>query len=88
LKNNLFRKALTKTIWVKQRQEENKLEPVEVPPSQRLVYVVVFAIATVIALTMLEVAHMAFLGAWNTEIFAGIMSVVTFILGIFIGQKA
>jgi len=61
---------------------------VEVPPSQRVVYAVVFAIAAVVALTVLEVAHMAFLGAWNTEIFAGIMSVVSFILGVFIGQKA
>lgn len=51
-------------------------------------YAVVFAIAAVVALTVLEVAHMAFLGSWNTEIFAGIMSVVTFILGIFIGHTA
>jgi len=84
---NLFKKALTRTIWVQQNQE-NKLQPVEIPPSQGLVYAVVFAIAAIIALTVLEVAHMAFLGSWNTEIFAGIMSVVTFILGIFIGQKA
>jgi len=31
---------------------------------------------------------MAFLGSWNSEVFAGIMSVITFIIGIFIGQKA
>lgn len=84
---NLFKKALTKTIWV-QQNPESKLQPIEIPPSQGLVYAVVFAIAAIIALTVLEVAHMAFLGVWNTEIFAGIMSVVTFILGIFIGQKA
>jgi hypothetical protein len=84
---NLFKKALTKTIWVQQNQE-NKLQPIEIPPSQSVMYAVVFAIAAIIALTVLEVAHMAFLGSWNTEIFAGIMSVVTFILGIFIGQKA
>jgi len=84
---NLFKKALTKTVWVQQNQE-NKLQPVEIPPSQRVLYVVVFAIAAVIALTVLEVAHMAFLGSWNTEVFAGIMSVVTFILGIFIGHAA
>ena len=84
---NLFKKALTKTIWV-QQDRDNKLQPIEIPPSQGLVYAVVFAIAAILALTVLEVAHMAFLGSWNTEIFAGIMSVVTFILGIFIGQKA
>jgi len=84
---NPFKKALTRTIWIK-REQENKLQPIEVPPSQRVMYALVFAIAAIVALTVLEVAHMAFLGSWNTEIFAGIMSVVTFILGIFIGQKA
>jgi len=74
---------------VRQRQSgEDKIEPIEVPPSQRVVYAVVFAVAAIIALTLLEVVHMAFLGSWNTEIFAGIMSVVTFILGIFIGHTA
>jgi len=84
---NLFKKALTRTIWIQQGLE-NKLQPIEIPPSQSVMYAVVFAIAAIIALTVLEVAHMAFLGSWNTEIFVGIMSVVTFILGIFIGQKA
>jgi len=84
---NLFKKALSRTIWIKQGQED-KPELVEVPPSQGVVYAVVFAIAAIVALTSLEVAHMTFLGSWNTEIFAGIMSVVTFILGVFIGQKA
>jgi len=86
---NLFRKALTKTVYVKQGQEENSgVELVEVPPSQQLMYVVFFSIAALAALAALEVAHMAFLGGWNTEVFAGIMSVVTFVLGVFIGQKA
>ncbi len=89
---NLFRKALTKTVYVKQRQEQqqegSKVELVEVPPSQQLMFVVFFAIAALIALVALEIAHMAFLGGWNTEIFAGIMSIVTFVLGLFIGQKA
>ncbi len=86
---NLFRKALTKTVYVKQGQEENsEVELVEVPPSQQLMYVVFFSIAALVALAALEVAHMAFLGGWNTEVFAGIMSVVTFVLGVFIGQKS
>jgi len=84
---NLFRKALTRTVLIRQ-DGQDKLEPIEVPPSQGVVYAIVFAIAAIVALTVLEVAHMAFLGAWNTEIFAGIMSVVTFILGIFIGHNA
>jgi len=86
---SLFRKALTKTVYIKQGQEQDgKLELVEVPPSQQVMYVVFFSIAALIALAALEVAHRAFLGTWNTEVFAGIMSVVTFVLGVFIGQKA
>jgi len=84
---NPFKKALTRTVWIKQGQE-NKLEPIEITPSQAVVYALIFATAAIIALTVLEVAHMAFLDSWNTEIFAGIMSIVTFILGIFIGQTA
>jgi len=84
---NPLRKALSKTIWI-QQNPENKLQSIEVPPSQKVIYVVVFALAAIIALTVLEVVHMAFLGSWNTEIFAGIMSIVTFILGIFIGHNA
>jgi len=76
-------------VWVRQSSDDSsKLESVEIPPSQGVVYAVVFAVAAIIALTMLEVAHMTFLGTWNTEVFAGIMSVVTFVLGVFIGQKA
>jgi hypothetical protein len=86
---SLFRKALTRTIYVKQGQEEDsKLELVEVPPSQQIMYAIFFSVAALAALAALEVAHMAFLGSWNTEVFAGIMSVVTFVLGVFIGQKA
>jgi hypothetical protein len=51
-------------------------------------YAIFFSVAALAALAALEVAHMAFLGSWNTEVFAGIMSVVTFVLGVFIGQKA
>ena len=83
----LLRKMFTKQVWV-QEGPRKKLRRVEVPPSERLVYAVGFAIAAIAILTGLEVAHMAFLGSWNSEVFAGIMSVITFIIGIFIGQKA
>jgi len=83
----LLRRMFTKQVWV-QEGTRKKLRRVEVPPSERLVYAVVFAVAAIAILTGLEVAHMAFLGSWNSEVFAGIMSVVTFIIGIFIGQRA
>jgi len=35
-----------------------------------------------------QVAHMAFLHSWNGEIFVAISSLITFVSGIIIGQKA
>jgi len=40
-----------------------------------------------VCLSCLEVAHMAFLHSWNSEIFVAISSLVTFVSGIIIGQK-
>ena len=84
---HLLRKILSKHVWIREGPRK-KLRRVEVTPSEKLVYAVVFAVAAIAILTGLEVAHMAFLGSWNSEVFAGIMSVITFIIGIFIGQKA
>jgi hypothetical protein len=41
-----------------------------------------------LCLSVLEVAHMAFLGAWNSEVFAAITGLSGTITGIFVGQKA
>jgi len=61
---------------------------VEIPPSERLVYGVYFAAIALIGLVALEIAHMAFLGSWNSELFAAITLVVGTILGAFFGVKA
>ena len=58
-----------------------------IPPSQTLVYGVLAAIATLILLTLLEIAHMAFMGKFNVEIFATITLVVGTLLGTVFGQK-
>ena len=77
-------KLLTKKVMVKTGQ---KTKRVEVPPSQTLVYGVIAATATLVLLTVLEVAHIIFLGKFNTEIFATITLVVGTLLGTFFGQK-
>jgi len=61
---------------------------VEIPPSERLVYGVYFALAALIGLVALEMAHMALLGSWNSELFAAITLVIGTILGAFFGVKA
>ncbi|MCS7114538.1 MAG: hypothetical protein RMJ15_00490 [Nitrososphaerota archaeon] len=59
----------------------------EIPPSQRLVYGVKFALAMTLILSALEIAHMAFLGRWNSEIFAAITGLTGTVSGILIAQK-
>jgi len=81
-----IRSVFTKKVLV-QRGKGKKIERIEVPPSERLVYGIWFAIAALIGLTVLEVAHMAFLGSWNSEIFAAITSIIGAILGVFISQR-
>ena len=78
---NAIRRALTKTVRIKKRQAE-------MPPNEKLVYGMYFTIAALIGLIILEVAHMAFLGSWNSEIFAAITALIGTITGIFISQKA
>jgi len=78
--------ALTKTVWV-QKGKSKKLERIEVPPSERFVYGILFAIAALICLVIVEVAHMAFLGTWNSEIFSAITGLIGILSGIFISQK-
>jgi hypothetical protein len=40
-----------------------------------------------VCLSALEIAHMAFLGAWNSEVFAAITGLIGTISGILISQK-
>jgi hypothetical protein len=72
--------------WIKKaltRRVRNR----EVPPDPRLVYGVKFAVAMTLCLSALEVAHLAFTGKWNSEIFAAITGLTGTISGIIIAQK-
>jgi len=57
-------------------------------PNEKLVYAVKFAICIIVCLSGLEVAHMAFMRSWNSEIFAGITGLIGTVTGIILGQKA
>jgi len=59
----------------------------ENPPSELLVLTTIFSIVAIIALTILEIAHIIILGAWNMEIFASITGLIGTIAGILIGTK-
>jgi hypothetical protein len=77
-----IKKALTRTISIKGRRRE-----IEVPPSDRLLYGVYFAMAALTALTLLEATYMIVLHRFSSEIFATITLVIGTILGAFFGQK-
>jgi hypothetical protein len=78
---DFIKRALTRKRIQRGRMVQEK-------PDERLVYVVKFALGMTACLSGLEVAHMAFLHSWNAEIFVAISSLITFVSGIIIGQKA
>jgi hypothetical protein len=79
------------TDWIKQaltrRTTDKTVISEEVPPSDRLVLGVKFAIAFTFSLTALEIAHLALLRTWNSEVFAAITGLAGTITGILISQK-
>jgi hypothetical protein len=80
------------TDWIKKAltrraTDKTALAANEVPPSERLVLGVKFAIALTFSLTALEIAHLALLHTWNSEVFAAITGLAGTITGILIAQK-
>jgi len=82
-----IRKGFTRRIWIQQGARK-KLQRIDVPPSETLVYLVSFAIYAFIGLIVLEVVYMIYFGAWNSEIFSAITGLIGTISGIFISQRA
>jgi len=78
----IIKKALTRRI--KRRGQR----VIVIPPSEKLVLGVKFAIAMVACLSALEVAHMAFLGSWSSEIFAAITGLIGTVSGVLVSQHA
>lgn len=78
---NWIRESLTRVTM-------KRGKPVEVPPSKRLLYGVYVATGSLMSLVALEIAHLAFLGTWNSEIFAAITALIGTISGVFLSQKA
>ncbi len=64
-----------------------KLRVEETPPSECLVLLFKFSLIAVLALTALEIAHLVFLGCWNSEVFGAVTGLVGTVTGIIIGAK-
>jgi len=81
-----IRKALTKTE-IRQVGRGKKLERIELPPNERLVYGLYFAFLALTALTILEALHILFLHSFSNEIFSAITTIIGTIFGVFISQR-
>ena len=82
-----IKKALTRKITNKTTLQESEAV-MEVEPDARLVLGTKFAIALTFCLSAIEIAHLALLGTWNSEVFAAITGLAGTITGILISQKS
>ena len=82
---NWIRRALTRKII--RKGPKGKQQIIVIPPNEKLVYGVKFAISMTACLSALEIAHMTLLGQWNSEVFAAITGLIGTISGILIAQK-
>ncbi len=61
---------------------------VDEEPDETLVYVVKFGIGMTACFSTIEIANMAFLHSWNSEVFSAITGLVGIVVGVFVGRKA
>lgn len=61
-----------------------KLERIEIPPSQRLVYGVQFCFIALCLLTAIEIVHIVALHSFNETIFTAISGLTGTLLGVFL----
>jgi hypothetical protein len=67
---------------------KGKPQTFEISPRDELVYGVKFAMAMALCLSGIEIASMAFLHTWNSEVFSAITGLIGLVTGIFIGHRA
>jgi hypothetical protein len=83
---NMIKRALTRKVTVKDLR--GRPQDIEVPPSQKLVLGIYFAIASLVSLTALEITYIVVLRTFSSEVFAAVSLVIGTILGAVFGQKA
>jgi hypothetical protein len=73
--------------WVR-RALRRKVRNVQVEANETVVYGVKFAMGMTGCLTAIEIANMAFLHTWNSDVFTAISGLIGLVTGIFIGHRA
>ena len=82
---DFVKKALTRRITDKTALQENAQTA---EPDERLVLGTKFAIAFTFCLSAIEIANLAIMHTWNSEVFAAITGLAGTITGILISQKS
>ena len=77
-----IKRALTRRISVKGRRRQIELEP-----SEKLVYGMYFATASLCTLTLLEVTYLVVLHTFSSEIFSAITGLIGTIVGVLLTSK-
>ena len=85
---DFVKKALTRRITDKTALQENAEAVLEVSPDERLVLGTKFAIAFTFCLSAIEIANLAIMHTWNSEVFAAITGLTGTVTGILISQKS
>lgn len=80
------RRALTRRVPHKTRAHKRQVIIIE--PDEKLVLLVKFSLGMAICLTGLEVACLAFLKTWSSEIFAAITGLIGTVTGVLVGHRA
>ena len=85
MSDDWVKRALTRKTKCKGTRSRQEVQVTE--PDERIVYGVKFAIGMTACLSAIEVAHLAFLGSWNSEVFAAITGLSGTVIGIFVGKR-
>ncbi len=83
---DIIKRALTRRAAIPDGR--GNTTELEIPPNQKLVFGIYFAITALAALTALETTYMVVFHNFNNELLAGIMLIVGTILGAFFTQKS
>lgn len=79
--------GLIKRALTRRRRVPGRAAVIVEEPNETLVYVVKFGIGMTACLTAIEIANLAILHAWNSEVFASISGLSGIVIGVFVGRK-
>ncbi len=87
---NFLRKWITKAlteVHYERRGRARKIEKIELPPSERLVYGIQFCFVALALLTACEIVYILRLGTFNSEIFSAITGIIGTVTGVIFSRQ-